>query len=310
MVKVAILLTGQLRTWKICKIIIDKIKENNDVDLFLSIDKNNVLQNEYENNQDITNMNELNEAIKYYEPKEIFISSEYDDNNYTTKLNNNKIVYTPKTYLPSNVENIICEKSDRNIIIKNLYYNVNCIKTEKTEDLRHYKKIFEQYYIVYKAYELLEKYIEKTSTKYDIIMRLRFDQFIWNDNDVEKYNFQSINNDKNKILFNQHNMKQSKKNIKITLDNGKENTVQVFGGGCYKYYAYINDQFWCHKMDLIQKMKSFYEKLPDIINDCKKTFYPEYGCWIEHFFGKFLVENNIIIEKSNLDGVFIRQNFT
>lgn len=310
MTKVALLLTGQLRTWKMCGILIDKIKDNYDVDIFLSIDKDNSLQNEYSNNIEISNDNEINEVIKYFNPKDFFISNNYDNNYIYNKLSRSKIVYTPIS-IYGDIEKTICKKIDKKILFTNLYNINNCIKTEKCEDLRHYKKIFEQYFIVYKAYELLEKYIKNSSIEYDLIIRLRFDQFIWNDNDFEKYNLQSINNDKNRILFNNINIQKIKNScIKIKLDDGKENTVNVFGGGCYKYYAYINDQFWCHKPDLIKKMKSYYESLPNIINSCKQNFYPEYGCWIEHFLCKFLVENNINIEKSCLDGVFIRQNFT
>lgn len=310
MTKIALLLTGQLRTWKMSRYLIDKIKEEYNIDIFLSINKNNNLQNEYFNNIETSNNNEINEAIKYFNPKDVFISSNYDNNYIYNKIYRSKVVYTPIS-LDKDNENIICKKIDKKIIFNKLYNINNSIKTEKNEDLRHYKKIFEQYFIVYKAYELLEKYIKKTSTKYDLIIRLRFDQFIWNNNDFKKYNLQSINNGKNRILFNDTNIEKCKNNdIKIKLDDGKENTVNVFGGGCYKNYAYVNDQFWCHKPDLIEKMKSFYESLPNIVNSCKKNFYPEYGCWIEDFFCKFLVENNINIEKSCLDGVFIRQNFT
>jgi len=318
MVKVALLLTGQLRAWNMCKILVDKLKHNYDIDIFLSINANNLLQHEYGNNTQLTQKDEIDAVIKYFLPKDIFISYEYSENDYISKLLPNKKVYTPTSRLPNYVGNIICGDNSNNIInIKNLFYNNNCEATQNYDNLKSYKKIFEQYYIVYKAYELLEKYIETTSISYDLIIRLRFDQFIWNTNnntnDFEKYNFQSINNDKNKILFNQYNITQTINNfdiIKLTLDNGKDNTIQVFGGGCYKYYAYVNDQFWCHKMDLLLTMKNFYTNLPKIINDCKTTFYPEYGCWIEHFFCKYLLENNIIIEKSILDGVFIREKYT
>jgi len=60
-----------------------------------------------------------------------------------------------------------------------------------------------------------------------------------------------------------------------------------------------------HKPDLNNKMKNFYLELPMIINECKNTFYPNYGCWIEHFFCKYLYQNGINIEKSCLDGVLL-----
>ena len=47
MKKVAIILTGQVRSWTMCKYFIYKIQQKYDVDIFLSIYKNNSIQNEY-----------------------------------------------------------------------------------------------------------------------------------------------------------------------------------------------------------------------------------------------------------------------
>ena len=45
--KIALLLTGQLRTWKMTRYLVDNIKQNYDTDVFLSIDKNNDIQHEH-----------------------------------------------------------------------------------------------------------------------------------------------------------------------------------------------------------------------------------------------------------------------
>ena len=42
--KIAILLTGQLRTWNLCKYIIKNIQESYDTDIFLSVDLCNLEQ--------------------------------------------------------------------------------------------------------------------------------------------------------------------------------------------------------------------------------------------------------------------------
>ena len=62
MSKVALLLTGQVRSWTMCKYFIDKIRKKYDVDIFLSIDKNNSIQNEYENSRLETQDNEIKES--------------------------------------------------------------------------------------------------------------------------------------------------------------------------------------------------------------------------------------------------------
>jgi len=309
MKKVAIVLTGQVRSWTACKYFIYKIKKKYDVDIFLSIDKNNSIQNEYENSKLETQDNEIKEILDYYNPKMYYINDTYNFDEIG-KLKVYKNIYKQINDSNENIKNSIYSMHDNKIIIKSLYYNSDCYKYLKNESLYHYKKIFEQYFYVYKGYELLENYINDNKVDYDMILRLRFDQFIWNNNDIEKYNLDKMNNDKNKILYNITNINKIKNSdIEIELDECESNIIYVFGGGCYKNYAYLNDQFWCHNQELILKLKEFYLKLPYIINNCKDTFYPDFGCWIEHFFCKYIVENNIDIKKSCLDGVFIRKNF-
>jgi hypothetical protein len=89
------------------------------------------------------------------------------------------------------------------IEINALYSTDNCSKNINYENTRNYKIIAQQYYIVYKAYEMLEKYMLKTSTTYDLVIRLRFYQFIWNNDDIKKYNFEYHNSD---IIYNEENI--------------------------------------------------------------------------------------------------------
>ena len=143
MVKVALLLTGQLRTWNMCKILVDKLKQDYDIDIFLSIDANNILQHEYENDTQLTQKHEIDAVIKYFLPKDTFVSNEYSENDFIAKLLPRKKIYTPTSQLPNYVENIICSNNTNNLInIKNLFYNVNCEMTQKNDNLKTYKKIF------------------------------------------------------------------------------------------------------------------------------------------------------------------------
>tara|TARA_Y100000389_G_scaffold202678_1_gene248692 strand:+ start:47 stop:442 length:396 start_codon:yes stop_codon:yes gene_type:complete len=129
---------------------------------------------------------------------------------------------------------------------------------------------------------------------------LRFDQLIWNEtffNEKDtKYNNQNIINLKNKL-----------EKINLKIDIPENNNIYVFGGGIYKNYAYVNDQFFIHNNSLVNTLTKFYKELPSIIDDTLNTFYPNYGCWIEHFFTKFLINHNIKIRRSILSGIFIRE---
>jgi hypothetical protein len=168
---------------------------------------------------------------------------------------------------------------------------------------RRIRLISEQYYMVYKAYELLEEHIHKTKTKYETIIRLRFDQLIWNDATffTEKdilYNEQNLDR-LHVLLQNQH--------VKLKVDTPHDNTIYVFGGGVHCNYTYVNDQFFAHNMSLLSTMKNFYKKLPIIINNSFDNFWPCHGCWIEHFFANYLFNENIVIKRSVLSGIFIRE---
>jgi hypothetical protein len=301
MVKVAILLTGQLRTWKLCRNLVDKLKDIYNVDIFMSINRNNILQNEHKNSNIDTEIKEIIEAIDYYKPIDYSILENYNETEFIKNINKHKTIYTPI----NDINMIKYFNENEELIFDKLYSTDGCIKHTSDESTNVYKLLGEQYYTVFKAYEMLEKYINKTNILYDIIIRLRFDQFIWNNDCIDEYNLDFKDNN---IIYNNANIDRCKNtHINIILDHGDYNTINVFGGGYYKNYAYINDQFWSHKADLIEKMKLFYIDMPNIINKCKDVFYPEYGCWIEHFLCNYIIQNNINIKRSCLKGVFVRQ---
>ena len=93
MKKVTIILTGQVRSWTMCKYFIYKIKKY-DVDIFLSIDKNNSIQNEYENSKLETQDNEIKEILDYYNPKMYYINDTYNFDEIG-KLKVYKNIYKP-----------------------------------------------------------------------------------------------------------------------------------------------------------------------------------------------------------------------
>jgi len=300
--KVAILLTGQLRTWKMCKYIIDNLKQNYDVDLFMSIDLSNKNQHAYKNTTQENSLDDLKEAVDYYKPISFYHNSNYKNNSFSEKIRTNNYIKEEK-YILENDELLESsfETSDtlkfKKMFIRNEFSN---LENKDSFNLKNTKVIGEQYFFVYKAYELLEQHISNTNKHYDTIIRTRFDQLIWNipffSSEDTLYNEENIN--KMNILLS---------NVKFDIDKPNNNSIYVFGGGVYCNYAYVNDQFFAHNMSLIPTMKNFYEELPNIISNCFERFWPFYGCWIEHFFCNYLFSNNIIIKRSVLSGKFIRE---
>jgi hypothetical protein len=137
---------------------------------FMAIDGNNLLQTENMNSRAATALEDISDAITFFNPIDSFVS--YD---YTEEYN--KI--TP-------------------FIDKIISY--------RFVSLGFLKLTYQQYYIVDKAYKMLQTHIDKTGVHYDLVIRLRFDQFIWSNatlNIIE--NLIKIPNTNN-ILYNSENI--------------------------------------------------------------------------------------------------------
>lgn len=107
---------------------------------------------------------------------------------------------------------------------------------------------------------------------------------------------------------NKEKLKNLLKNIVFHLETPKSNEIFVYGGGVTGNYVYINDQFWFHTMDQVNIMKNFYLEYPNIIKSTlEENYWPSQGGVIEHFFAKYLYNNNLCIKKSNVRGIFIRE---
>jgi len=305
--KIALLLFGQLRTFDICKWMIkNMIIDRYDCDVFMSIDKNNLHQHEDLNSKESTSCSKILDAINFIKPKDFYIT---DDSSFETNFNELYITDTC-VHSTTKAENII--ESD--------FSNSNCLKFKKiynldknnlihsTKHKNFYIKIFRQYFVLNECYKMLNNYIIKNNVKYDLIIKLRYDQFFWtNSTFLHGICEKNINNE---ILFNKNNellIKNNCSKINLDMDNSEENTIKVFGGGLLSNYGYVNDQFWTHGMDLINVMSKFYENLNTIVNQMHKEFTPHTGCTPEHLFLIYLLKNNIIIKKSNFTGIFIRE---
>jgi len=318
--KIAIIITGQPRTWKLCKYFFkNMINDNYDCDVFLSIDANSKTQLLYQNNRDNLETSEVKEIINFYNPITYYVS------NLKSEEEINDII---KTIPTGKIFGHDCNDSERvniynYLINQNTQYNkwVNdqlkinntYFKSPTTNKIEGhlYKKDFygliRQYFFVSKAYELVKEHIIKTDVKYDLVIRMRFDHVAWDDTFYDKE------------LYTQKNIKYTQKNIKLaeiltqgkitTLDTSEVNTIKVSSGGVFQNYTYVNDFFWTHGHDIIYKMALFGHELKNIICNSIKTGWPVHGAAIEHFISVFLFNKNINIKPTIMDNMTIVREF-
>ena len=173
--------------------------------------------------------------------------------------------------------------------------------------------MFVQYANVKKAYELLKQH----GSNYDLVIRVRFDQILWNANTsilheaLEKSNqvatpftqvFDTLYNKVNKDIVSALS-----KRFTLELDTPEPNTASVFGIGVVHGYPIVNDQFFSHGPDLIDVFSRFHDEMPSLFAECAATFFPDRGALIEHIFYKFLFRYRINVKKSVLLGEFVRE---
>lgn len=299
--KVAILLTGNLRSWRICCHILKKsIIDHYNCDVFMSVDSKNNIQNFYKNSTNDTELSELNDAISFYKPKKVYYGT-YDFTDEYTKL---KEIKTIKVYETGTIDislnnNIYSfskpydDTKNNKVVNSNFVYN-------------HFKPLYAQYFNALKCYELMSTYSKENNITYDLVIRLRFDHLICDPKTIESINkFQMIGG---QILYNDYNIELAKNidNIKVHLSNPLNNSIYVVGMSSFNGYCIINDWFWITNADTAHIIWTFYEHLTDIIKECSITCYPYHGACIEHYFFKYLIKNNLTIRLSNIGGQVIR----
>lgn len=253
--KVAILLTGQLRTFEMLKYFhLNTLILKYDADVFLGIDLNNQYQCEYKNLTTPTTLNEANKAINFFTPIDTFILNDF-------------------------------HLKDDNVLL------------------------FRQYYVVKKVYEMLKTHSNNNNIKYDLIIRMRFDQLIYS-NEVP-IPTSLWNKELSTILYNKENihiLKNYSLDKKFIFEEVNNNTIYVFGFGDFQHYKYANDQFFYHNHYLLEKIMNFYDNIHYIRNYCYENNIGNKGCLIECIFYLYITQfNNITLKQSNICGFFIRQ---
>jgi len=292
------------------------LQDKYDCDIFMSIDKKNSHQLENLNSKNDTNNEDIKNAIEFIKPIKYYIVDDCTFNKDFNSFHMDQRINFPsiksqqlikKNIVTSAILETDSSSNSEYLKFKQIFFNTN----ENQYSIWYkqmYLKELRQYFAVNQCYNMLIEHIIITGTKYDLIIRLRFDQLIWSENDDWLSNFEK--NSENVPLYNEENIniiKNSSIKRSLQLDDSEENTICVFGGGIIKTYGYVNDQFWIHGIDLIHKMSQFYKMLFGIINETHKEHMPYSGGNIEHIFLRFLFENNIKIKKTNVKGTFIRE---
>jgi hypothetical protein len=217
--KIALLLTGQLRTFEMVKYLhMNSLILKYDTDTFLGIDLNNKYQCEFKNSTESTPLEKVERAKDFFKPIDTFVLNEFD-------------------------------------FFKDKYEHL----------------LFRQYYVVKNTYKMLKTHIDNNNIKYDLIIRLRFDQLIYSNEVPISPNL--IKDNFEKILYNEENtdiIKNYTLDKKFIFEEVKNNTIYVFGYGDFEHYKYCNDQFFYHDQSLLEKMFEFYDNIFNIMSYCNK----------------------------------------
>lgn len=256
--KVAILLTGQLRTFEMLKYLhMNCLIKPYNADVFLSIDANNRHQCMHKNSTKSTTQADIDKAITFFNPIDTFVLTDFD---VLKEHGNNYMLYR-------------------------------------------------QYFVVKKAYEMLKQHSEVYDITYDLIIRLRFDQFIFS-NEVPIAPT-LYNHKESCILYNAaniHTLRTFSFNKKFSFDEVDDNTIYVLNFGDYKHYKYANDQFVVHNHSLVDVMCHFYDNMYTLIPRCLSNNIGNQGCLIESVFYVYITETpKLSLKRSNICGIFIRE---
>jgi hypothetical protein len=320
--KVALLLTGHLRSWKITRSLVkNMLMDHYDCDIFMSINAENNFFGMNRNECFYSSDEEISEALDFFKPVDHYINKTQFKEHEFSQFRKNIDEKPAKVFVVPEDKETIISNFDNNITINKLFYGFHNYYVDNNQFNYLYEVASGQYFIIHKAYELLKNHISNTGKNYNIVIKLRFDNFFCQcthemklvDFDFFKENAHSYL--KYNMVHSLENKKRAEKNsINLKLDLNKytnlKNNIYLPGFGSFDNYAYVPDQYWVHGSDLIDIMHSCYEKLPVIINHSKETCFPYRGCNQEHWLCKYLHENNVNMSVGFMVASMIRLDFS
>lgn len=318
--KSAILLSGNMRTWRLCLPILEQqIIDKSDCDIFVTIDLDNSLQCENLNNNIRSNELEALELIQFIQPTTYMI---LDSNHINMepfieefKQADTKIKVLTTLYEIYEIyenQNFANLQNNNGIITFDELYNKN-LEVQDYTDINNgvflsWKRRYRQYSVLSKCVELMNIYANNNNITYSRVIRIRPDQFI-NTKSTHKL-FDDFIKTNNKIKFCNENIIKASiiKDIHIDLPIPLENDIYVFDCNYYKnLHIYTNDQFFITSYNNALLFIKFNDYINKKLTEIKKIYLPSDAA-MEYMFSYFLKEYNFSIKcLNNLESYFIRE---
>lgn len=325
--KIAIILTGQIRTWKLALPILKKtLLEKYNCDIFLAADLDNTLQNENDNSKSQTKMEEAQKVVEFIKPKKHIICTNNIDLT-PMKYEFRKTGYTYKVYSKSQKKsseegNAPNNFADFEIIDNKIVFNKLYDSAKITDDYvdmgndieQSWIRRYRQYTLVSKCLTLMKEYAEENKVEYTAVIRVRFDQLLHTLDNKHK-EFKEFCFQQNGFLkFCPENITKAetiKECIKLDIPLPGENDIFVFGGGIFDQanllHIYVNDQFFITSYKSAIKFIEFNKYICNNMKRMKDTYLPMYAS-MEYMFANYLFDNQLNIYKlENISGYFIRE---
>jgi hypothetical protein len=276
--KVALLITGELRTLDLCKhsfknAIIDKY----DTDVFISVSSSDETPQE------------INSVTDFLKPIETHVTDHSCIESYMKLVN-------IEEYLKCTPFGTDYQQSD--------HFHINVIR-----------RFLCEWNGICHAYRILKSHVDKTNIKYDHIARLRTDYTIFPEV-TDSFNADFIFTKQGHIVSGiKGSMEYNKtraiienisRQIKVDFGSPNTNTIYVRAIGTTPSISFKNSLQWCgcehwtHSHDLIPILMNMFINAPEILNE---SFSPDTfpkGPTFETFFCRYLQKHNISIQQSRI----------
>ena len=285
MKKIALLLTGQLRTYDFCKHIVKStLLDKYDVDVFLAISTPATAE-------------EVADVCEFYKPVGTYVAPmpECCVDEYLQLINQ--------------VDFFKCAS-----VANNSPY----LNSSREEQMEFLKRMLQQCFILNEAYKLLQHHIQTTGIVYDLIIRFRFDHIYMSticSSITTAFNYNAsghiICGSPGSDLYDRSikSMQNISRTATLILDDVKPDAIYVSGSGSSSCLSGQTSRKWCndhnfiHSHNLIQIMGSYFDALPSLLNS---MFTPdEYPAGPTHevFLYKYFEDNNLTIRHSLVNQV-------
>jgi hypothetical protein len=314
-------MTGQLRTIDLTRTLIKNSFSG--ADFFLSIDRDNLLQAADQNPKSQTEDEQVARTIAFFQPVAFYINSglpeDYrreEDRNRTARVTKHPAVSRPLTYdgfraqrlyrkrrslLRSRVQPLLGFLSR---VLGSRLFGALFDKITYRVEFQH-KILFEQYHYVHQAFSLMRQHEERTGIDYDVVIRLRFDQLLYDDVLLSALPHPLTYSAENIRL-----MEGLSERLHLDFQSLSDDEVVVFGHGPWRHYYCVNDQHFVLTSRGARRFLSFYTDLAGLIEAAVETdAYPTHEARIEYFFSVWLARNGFklrLAKEFGYGGQFVR----